>query len=115
MHVLVNDVHAWWQHIASLDLAGQFGVSSPGVPRVEPWGLTVAYLFDPSGVLWHFAESTKTCDGAVTPAEQAELWSRRIRCGLWLMSCSVRPVGNTIFRISPRIVDLIDVGVGRGV
>jgi hypothetical protein len=56
MHVLVNDVHAWWQHIASLDLDGQFGVSSPGAPRVEPWGLTVTYLFDPSGVLWHFAE-----------------------------------------------------------
>jgi catechol 2,3-dioxygenase-like lactoylglutathione lyase family enzyme len=58
MHVLVNDVHAWWQHIASLDLAGRFGVSPPAAPRVESWGLTVAYVFDPSGVLWHFAQST---------------------------------------------------------
>jgi hypothetical protein len=59
MHVLVKDVNAWWQHIDSLDLASNFGVSAPAPPKVEPWGLTVSYLFDPSGVLWHFAESTK--------------------------------------------------------
>ena len=59
MHVLVNDVQAWWKHIHSLDLANQFGVSSPAPPRVEPWGLTVAYVFDPTGVLWHFAEVTR--------------------------------------------------------
>ena len=60
MHVLVNDVQAWWQHINSLDLANQFGVSPIAPPRVEPWGLTVAYLFDPAGVLWHFAEVTRS-------------------------------------------------------
>jgi uncharacterized glyoxalase superfamily protein PhnB len=60
MHVLVNDVRAWWQHIDSRDLANQFGVSPPVAPRVEPWGLTVAYVVDPSGVLWHFAEETKS-------------------------------------------------------
>ena len=59
MHVLVNDVHAWWQYIDSLDLARQFVVSSPAAPRVEHWGLTVMYVFDPAGVLWHFAEVTK--------------------------------------------------------
>jgi len=59
MHVLVNDVHAWWQHFDSLDLPDQFGVSPPAPPRVEPWGLTVAYVFDPTGVLWHFAEVTR--------------------------------------------------------
>jgi hypothetical protein len=59
MHVLVNDLGAWWRHIESLDLAGQFGVSAPVAPRDEPWGLTVGYVFHPSGVLWHFAEATK--------------------------------------------------------
>jgi hypothetical protein len=57
MHVLVEDVHAWSRHMAGLDLA-RFGVSPPDAPRQEPWGLTVAYLFDPSGVLWHFAQQT---------------------------------------------------------
>lgn len=59
MHVLVKEVQAWWQHIESLDLANKFGVSPPSAPRDESWGLTVAYVFDPSGVLWHFAEVTK--------------------------------------------------------
>ncbi|HTS04448.1 MAG TPA: glyoxalase [Candidatus Eisenbacteria bacterium] len=36
MHVLVNDVQAWWQYISSLDLARQFGVSPAARPRVEP-------------------------------------------------------------------------------
>jgi hypothetical protein len=60
MHVLVDDVQPWWQHISSLDLANRFGVSPPVAPRVEPWGLTVAYVFDPTGVLWHFAQVTKS-------------------------------------------------------
>jgi hypothetical protein len=56
MHVLVEDVHAWWRHIDSLALASQFDVAPPIAPRAESWGLTVAYVFDPSGVLWHFAQ-----------------------------------------------------------
>ena len=60
MHVLVNEVDTWWRHINSLDLSTKFGVQPPAAPRVEPWGLTVAYVFDPSGVLWHFAEQTKS-------------------------------------------------------
>jgi uncharacterized glyoxalase superfamily protein PhnB len=63
MHVLVNDVAPWWNHINSLDLANQFGVKPPIAPRVEAWGLTVAYVFDPTGVLWHFAEETKVQEG----------------------------------------------------
>jgi catechol 2,3-dioxygenase-like lactoylglutathione lyase family enzyme len=59
MHVLVEDVHAWWRHIEPLDLAGRFGVKAPAPPRAEPWGLTIAYVFDPSGVLWHFAQPTE--------------------------------------------------------
>jgi hypothetical protein len=59
MHVLVRDVQSWWQHIQSLDLANRFGVSPPAPPRAESWGLTVLYVTDPAGVLWHFAESTK--------------------------------------------------------
>ena len=58
MHVLVEDVDAWWRHIDSLALPRLFDVSPPAPPRVEPWGLTVAYIFDPSGVLWHFAQVT---------------------------------------------------------
>jgi len=56
MHALVEDLDAWWAHIVSLDLAARYGAEAPRAPKRESWGLVVAYVFDPSGVLWHFAQ-----------------------------------------------------------
>jgi hypothetical protein len=67
MHVLVEDVDAWWRHIDSLALTRQFNVSPPAPPKVEPWSLTVVYVFDPSGVLWHFAQPTPENSNSDTP------------------------------------------------
>jgi uncharacterized glyoxalase superfamily protein PhnB len=56
MQLMVDDLDAWWTHISSLDLAGSFGVQPPKPPLMQPWGLRVAYVYDPSGVLWHVAQ-----------------------------------------------------------
>ncbi len=56
MQLMVDDLDAWWAHIEGLDLPARFGVKPPRPPAVQPWGLRVAYLSDPSGVLWHVAE-----------------------------------------------------------
>ena len=56
MQLMVDDLDAWWARIEALDLPTKFGVRSPRPPALQPWGLRVAYLFDPSGVLWHIAE-----------------------------------------------------------
>ncbi len=56
MQLMVDDLDAWWQHLLSLHLAETFGVRGPLPPAMQPWGLRVAYLFDPSGVLWHVAQ-----------------------------------------------------------
>lgn len=56
MQLMVDDLDAWWNHIDGLDLPGQFGVRAPKPPAVQPWGLRVAYVFDPCGVLWHVAQ-----------------------------------------------------------
>jgi catechol 2,3-dioxygenase-like lactoylglutathione lyase family enzyme len=56
MQLMVDDLDAWWAHITALDLPGRFGVAPPKPPAMQPWGLRVAYLFDPSGVLWHVAQ-----------------------------------------------------------
>lgn len=56
MQLMVDDLDAWWTHIQSLDLPGCFRVSSPKAPALQPWGLRVAYVTDPSGVLWHVAQ-----------------------------------------------------------
>ena len=56
MQLMVDDVDAWWAHITRLDLATRFGVRPAKPPAVQPWGLRVLYLTDPSGVLWHIAQ-----------------------------------------------------------
>lgn len=56
MQMLVDDLAGWWDHIATLDLATRYSVAAPQPPRREESGLDVAYLFDPSGVLWHIAQ-----------------------------------------------------------
>lgn len=53
MQIIVPDINVWWTHIQSLSLAERFGVKEPRPPVAEPWGMTVAYVWDPSGVLWH--------------------------------------------------------------
>jgi len=55
MHMMVDDLDAWWEHLSSLDIVARYGVRSPRAPKLESWGLNVAYLFDPAGVLWHVA------------------------------------------------------------
>lgn len=56
MQLMVDHLDEWWTHIEGLDLPATFGVQSPRAPAMQPWRLRVAYLFDPSGVLWHIAE-----------------------------------------------------------
>ena len=56
MQLMVDDLDAWWAHIQSLDLKDKFGITMLRAPAMQPWGLRVAYMSDPSGVLWHIAE-----------------------------------------------------------
>lgn len=56
MQLMVDDLDAWRAHIEALDLPAKYEVQPPVAPAVQPWGLRVAYLFDPAGVLWHIAE-----------------------------------------------------------
>jgi catechol 2,3-dioxygenase-like lactoylglutathione lyase family enzyme len=56
MQLMVDDLDAWWEHIRALDLPEEFGVPAPKPPAMQPWGLRIAYVVDPSGVLWHVAQ-----------------------------------------------------------
>jgi predicted enzyme related to lactoylglutathione lyase len=62
MQLMVDDLDAGWAHIESLDLAQHFGISMLRAPAMQPWGLRVAYIADPTGVLWHVAQRR---DGAI--------------------------------------------------
>jgi Glyoxalase/Bleomycin resistance protein/Dioxygenase superfamily len=63
MQILVDDLNAWWARISSLNLPERFGVPAPKEPAMQPWRLRVAYVVDPCGVLWHFAE--RPADGRI--------------------------------------------------
>jgi uncharacterized glyoxalase superfamily protein PhnB len=56
LQLMVDDLDAWWSHIVGLDLPAKFHVQPPKPPAMQPWGLKVAFLFDPSGVLWHVCQ-----------------------------------------------------------
>ena len=62
MQLMVDDLDAWWAHIDALDLPGRFQVRPPRAPAMQPWGLRVAFVVDPAGVLWHISQRR---DGAI--------------------------------------------------
>jgi catechol 2,3-dioxygenase-like lactoylglutathione lyase family enzyme len=55
MHLLVDDLEAWWQRLQDERIAERFVVEI-GAPEMRPWGVRDFVLFDPSGVLWRVAE-----------------------------------------------------------
>ena len=54
----VDDAAEWWRHINDLIVQGEFGSIRVKPPKKEPWGSTITYCWDPSGVLIHFTQST---------------------------------------------------------
>lgn len=50
----VADLDAWWVRTAGL--ADRFDIPTPTPPAMQPWGIRVGFLVDPSGVLWQVAE-----------------------------------------------------------
>jgi hypothetical protein len=63
MSLTVADLDAWWEHVQRLDLPARY----PGImckpPAVQPWGLRVLYLSDPTGVLWHITDGKRATAG----------------------------------------------------
>ena len=60
MSLNVDDADAWWEFIEQREFTKKY----PGImckpPAMQPWGMRVLYLSDPSGVLWHITESPKS-------------------------------------------------------
>ena len=56
IQLVVDNLDAWWSHIQTLELAKTFGVQAPRPPVMQPWGIRVAYVYDPCGVLWHITQ-----------------------------------------------------------
>lgn len=56
MSLAVEDADLWWEHFVRIGLREKY----PGImlkpPAMQPWGIRVLYVSDPSGVLWHIAD-----------------------------------------------------------
>ena len=55
--VRVDDAAAWARHAESVIASGAYPGAKVEGPREESWGFRVSYVWDPSGVLLHFAEA----------------------------------------------------------
>ncbi|MEM9301540.1 MAG: VOC family protein [Pseudomonadota bacterium] len=56
VHVLVEDVDAWWNELRERNIAGRYGVRITGVEE-RPWRMRDFVMIDPAGVLWRIAEN----------------------------------------------------------
>ncbi len=56
MSLMVEDADAWWMHIEQIGLQKKYPSIMAKPPAMQPWGLRVLYLSDPTGVLWHIAD-----------------------------------------------------------
>ena len=57
MSLAVANADEWWAHIESQDLRAKYGLCMAKPPAIQPWGLRVLYLSDPTGVLWHIVDT----------------------------------------------------------
>ncbi|MGI0495359.1 VOC family protein [Alkalinema pantanalense CENA528] len=56
MHLLVEDVEAWWQIVQHSRIAEKYGVKVIP-PGDRPWKMRDFVIHDPSGVLWRIGQN----------------------------------------------------------
>jgi predicted lactoylglutathione lyase len=56
IHISVADAAAWHARVTALVAGGQFPGVRVSSPKQEAYGALVTYVWDPSGVLLHFAQ-----------------------------------------------------------
>jgi catechol 2,3-dioxygenase-like lactoylglutathione lyase family enzyme len=57
MHLLVEDVDAWWHQVQEAGVAAKYGVKVTNIEQ-QPWRMRDFVVLDPSGVLWRIAQNT---------------------------------------------------------
>lgn len=56
LHLLVENLADWHQHLSQLDLKSTFHTELSTISR-KPWGMLECHLLDPSGVLLRLAQN----------------------------------------------------------
>lgn len=58
MHILVEDVDAWWNHVHASGVIAKYVVKVSSIEH-QPWRMRDFCLTDPSGVLWRIGQNTE--------------------------------------------------------
>jgi len=56
MHLLVEDVEAWWRHVQARGLQSKYRIMTEP-PEDRSWGLRDFVITDPTGVLWRIGQN----------------------------------------------------------
>ena len=60
LHITVDDARGWWEHASKVIEEGGYECARVREPEEQSYGALVTFVWDPSGVLLHFAEY---CEG----------------------------------------------------
>jgi uncharacterized glyoxalase superfamily protein PhnB len=70
MHLLVEDVDAWWRHVQAQGIASKYGTKTEP-PEDRPWGMRDFVPFDPARVLWRIGQDISGRRETVTSGENS--------------------------------------------
>lgn len=56
MGLTVEDADVWWEHFQRIGLKDTYPQIMLKPPALQPWGIRVLYMSDPTGVLWHISD-----------------------------------------------------------
>jgi catechol 2,3-dioxygenase-like lactoylglutathione lyase family enzyme len=65
MHLLVEDVEAWWRHVQAQGVVARYNVRAEA-PADRPWGIRDFVINDPTGVLWRIGQNIGERPGEIT-------------------------------------------------
>ena len=56
LHITVDDAEAWHRHLQAILKARSYGAARVKAPEMQDYGALVTHVWDPVGVLLHFAQ-----------------------------------------------------------
>lgn len=56
LHLTVEDAQAWYEHVEAILANRKYGAARVQPPREQEYGALVTFVWDPAGVLLHFAQ-----------------------------------------------------------
>ena len=56
IHLLVEDVEAWWRHVEAQKLTEKYSIKAEP-PSDKPWKIRDFTITDPTGVLWRIGQN----------------------------------------------------------